>query len=1126
MRLYYKFIVLSLIIFIAAVILTGKNKEDMRYSTHFQTIFEGNKIKELDKNRSPQNTNFHSSPVQSKSYYPDKKIIKDEISPGIRMARYEENVADLKARGTSPEKIQQILKNTLSTTGTGSISGSVYQSDEISLIEEYCEIRVYDEYGYYIGEDYCSGGMDSTYHIDGLSSGAYYVQITSNYIIRKYYDNVTDWREATLVDVIDGQEISGIDFYLEKSKVITGHIYEEDGIVAISNTEVRFYLFNAAWSSQYNYYDYDYDYYITTSNDYGEFCISSGINYPEIKIYAHVFGKTIEFYENADTWDNATVILTTGESDTIPDINFSLAPFLAEQDGYEQNNMPEDAYEISYGDTVRPQINSIGDIDYFKFYGLEGNTITIDIDAKNIGSRLDSYLYLIDSTGSYVLTSNDDYDDLDSRINSYTLPYSGKYYLKIRDYSNGGGENYTYSLTITEGEAVCIGTISGYIYEPDGVTPYTDNGRVYIYDSIEEDQIKNTSIYGNDSGFYSISGLNGGDYKIIFEPYNDLYSNQWYNGADNWEDADIVTVVPSDTTENINFILEIGSTITGRIYLPDGLTPYTGDGYINVVCDTNEYYFYEGLDIYINGNDSGFYSISGLNGGDYKIIFEPYNDLYSNQWYNGADNWEDADIVTVVPSDTTENINFILEIGSTITGRIYLPDGLTPYTGDGYINVVCDTNEYYFYEGLDIYINGNDSGFYSISGLNGGDYKISLNYYNGNYLRQWYDGIQNWEDATVVSVNNSDTTQNINFIAKQGGSIRGFVYSEDGSRRISDDSLEVEILFYNSLTGKLIDDAGISFAGGYKQQLWPGSYKIATSGFFNNIFPLYYGGGITYNDPRTSVITIAEGETKDLDLNISSGEGQLSGLVYDRNNNLFIPEDEAYVILVDLSGHFVQVTMVGIDYQTEEYIEDGKYTFSGLKAGTYYVMLFVDDYWDEDCSEDGHDIEECEGYHEEVIYWYGSNVAYEFLDEGEFFAANVPSVAVPIIVNEPGETTNINFHLNSDYVGIDDAINGLPDNYVLNQNYPNPFNPITHIQYGLPEQSDVTVIIYNIVGRKIKEFQLSNQKAGWHEIVWNGTNDHQQKVSTGIYIYQMRALRQSSGQAPDFIQTKKMVFMK
>ena len=99
-----------------------------------------------------------------------------------------------------------------------------------------------------------------------------------------------------------------------------------------------------------------------------------------------------------------------------------------------------------------------------------------------------------------------------------------------------------------------------------------------------------------------------------------------------------------------------------------------------------------------------------------------------------------------------------------------------------------------------------------------------------------------------------------------------------------------------------------------------------------------------------------------------------------------------------------------------------------------------------------------------------------------------------------------------------DNIDNSPVNFTLSQNYPNPFNPTTTLQYGLPEQSDVTVIIYNVVGRKIKEFQLSNQKAGWHEIVWDGTNNQQQKVSTGIYIYQMHA--------GDFIQTKKMVFMK
>ncbi len=95
---------------------------------------------------------------------------------------------------------------------------------------------------------------------------------------------------------------------------------------------------------------------------------------------------------------------------------------------------------------------------------------------------------------------------------------------------------------------------------------------------------------------------------------------------------------------------------------------------------------------------------------------------------------------------------------------------------------------------------------------------------------------------------------------------------------------------------------------------------------------------------------------------------------------------------------------------------------------------------------------------------------------------------------------------------------GLPENYVLAQNYPNPFNPATTLQYGLPEACDVDLMIFDITGRKIRSWHIGSQQAGWHKIVWNGTNQSGQQVSTGVYIYIMRA--------GEFVETKKMVFMK
>ena len=101
-------------------------------------------------------------------------------------------------------------------------------------------------------------------------------------------------------------------------------------------------------------------------------------------------------------------------------------------------------------------------------------------------------------------------------------------------------------------------------------------------------------------------------------------------------------------------------------------------------------------------------------------------------------------------------------------------------------------------------------------------------------------------------------------------------------------------------------------------------------------------------------------------------------------------------------------------------------------------------------------------------------------------------------------------------VGIKDII--LPQICILEQNHPNPFNPTTTLQYGLPEVTDVNLMIFDITGRKIKEWSISNQQAGWHEVIWDGTDQSGSLVSTGVYIYCL--------QAGNFVDTKKMVFMK
>jgi len=94
----------------------------------------------------------------------------------------------------------------------------------------------------------------------------------------------------------------------------------------------------------------------------------------------------------------------------------------------------------------------------------------------------------------------------------------------------------------------------------------------------------------------------------------------------------------------------------------------------------------------------------------------------------------------------------------------------------------------------------------------------------------------------------------------------------------------------------------------------------------------------------------------------------------------------------------------------------------------------------------------------------------------------------------------------------------FPEAYTLHQNYPNPFNPTTQIRYDLPENSYVSINIYDLMGKRVKLLVNSKQDAGYRSIHWNATSDLGQPVSAGMYIYTI--------QAGEFRKTRKMVVLK
>lgn len=76
----------------------------------------------------------------------------------------------------------------------------------------------------------------------------------------------------------------------------------------------------------------------------------------------------------------------------------------------------------------------------------------------------------------------------------------------------------------------------------------------------------------------------------------------------------------------------------------------------------------------------------------------------------------------------------------------------------------------------------------------------------------------------------------------------------------------------------------------------------------------------------------------------------------------------------------------------------------------------------------------------------------------------------------------------------------LPKNIVLKQNYPNPFNPVTTIEFFIPEKSNVTLEIYNIIGQRVTTLLNNELASGYHKVKFDGAN-----LASGIYVYSLRA---------------------
>jgi hypothetical protein len=139
-----------------------------------------------------------------------------------------------------------------------------------------------------------------------------------------------------------------------------------------------------------------------------------------------------------------------------------------------------------------------------------------------------------------------------------------------------------------------------------------------------------------------------------------------------------------------------------------------------------------------------------------------------------------------------------------------------------------------------------------------------------------------------------------------------------------------------------------------------------------------------------------------------------------------------------------------------------------------------------------------------------------FFTDDYYYGSNIQPVVLPSMNMYAALSIDMTF-IPQDNDSFEDVV--LQTNPIkLISNYPNPFNPSTTIQFELAEANEVSLEIFNIKGQKVKTMSNGFLPIGLHKRIWDGKDDNNQPVSSGVYFYKLRSSKYSA--------YRKMILMK
>ncbi len=628
------------------------------------------------------------------------------------------------------------------------------------------------------------------------------------------------------------------------------------------------------------------------------------------------------------------------------------------------------------------------------------------------------------------------------------------------------------------GKDLLIACVLGYVFDPNGGP--VAGADLDFDNAITGERLLTPGDNTNMSGFYTVCVPNG-VYNISYAPPPGSHLlGQWrYNES------------LFNSNPQIDITLDFGKVLWGTVRSPDGL----GIGMVDLDADNIS----TGVRIFTPNDNSAdttgaFWIV--VPSGDYRIRF---------QHLLSGSRWRPLQIDSLAVFADTE-LNVILSSGMFFSGYV------TDTNGQAIENISVDFRN--MNTGEKIYLGANKTdtaGFYNIvvpTGL------FQLRYVPPPGSR--YIGLAIDSVAIDTDLVRDQTLQS-------GWLISSFVHDSTGNPLeladldIIQESTGIKLFTPNDKT----DSLGMATIS-----LLPDTYTIRVQPPPGSIYDRLVVTGAAINSDTSFDFTLPEVPKVNLSGRItdSSGAGlpniELNFSDTLTGSKVFIPDN-----LTDSSGYYHVFAPIGsFDIVFSPPRGSG---YVGADLGT--VLIVQDTIWDDIVLERGYIFSAL------VVNLAGmplENIDLDFISESSGNTIFTPHDNTDIFgtadVTVPRDIYSIDLtptqgsafdqrRLTGFQITSDTSItlflfktgSALPGDFDLKQNYPNPFNGITTISYNLFIAGDVSIIIYNVLGQRVRTFYPGVQPPGNYLTPWDGTDNNGQPVASGLYFYKLRASRES-----------------